>query len=80
MPRMNQRLIWGALAGCLVLASIPASAQSLSTMTAKTPPVKKTRNGFCIPPGTAAYPQIKIFTPFQAMKDCVKSGGRPAKS
>ena len=42
------------------------------------PQIKKSNARICYEPGSSLYDELKIFTGFNSMQDCIKSGGRPA--
>ena len=44
------------------------------------PPVKKSANNICHPKGGTYYKRTKNYTPYQSMKECIKSGGRKPRS
>jgi len=53
------------------MLSLPAQAAD--------PPVKKSVNNICHPKGGAYYKRTKNYTPYETMKECIKSGGRKPK-
>jgi hypothetical protein len=52
-------------------AGLPGGNQQMA-------PTKKAA-GFCFPPGSPEYKQIKEFIPFVTLQDCLKSGGQTPK-
>ncbi len=53
-------------------------AQAADPKEAAEPAVKKSDSGICHDKTSASYGNTKKFTPFNAMEECIKSGGKPA--
>lgn len=59
-------------------AAKPAAAAKASTTPA--PEVKKSSNGICHDQSSPSFKQLKKFTEFKTMDECIKSGGRAPKA
>lgn len=59
-------------------AAKPAAAAQASTNPA--PEVKKSKAGICHDQSSPGYKQLKKFTEFKTLDECIKSGGRAPKS
>jgi hypothetical protein len=62
----------------LILVTVTTLMLSLPAQAAD-PPVKKSKNNICHPKGGIYYEKTKNYTPYQTMKECIKSGGRKPK-